>query len=136
VLVLVVRFTHKARYAYLLSATSNKIASGFRLPSWPWLPSRWLRFSTAVGAAVGAEVCAVVGAAGSGVLDGLLGGLVGQGVGLGVEGGGGGVAEGSEGEGAFCRGLWGRNSGLSDGKFLGPRLAQAPEAIYFCLKKR
>jgi hypothetical protein len=35
----------------LLSATSNKIASGFRLPSRPCLPRRWLRVSTVVGAA-------------------------------------------------------------------------------------
>ena len=46
----------------LLSATHNKIASGFRLPSRPCLPSRWLRVSTAVGAAVGAVLGAEVGA--------------------------------------------------------------------------
>ena len=46
----------------LLSATNNKIASGFRLPSRPCLPSRLLRVSTAVGAAVGAALGAQVGA--------------------------------------------------------------------------
>jgi hypothetical protein len=46
----------------LLSAPSNKIASGFRLPPRPCLPSRWLRVSTVVGAAVGAAVGAQVGA--------------------------------------------------------------------------
>jgi hypothetical protein len=55
-LLLAVRSTHD-----LLSATNNKIASGFRLPR-PCLPSRWLRVSTAVGAAVGATVGAQVGA--------------------------------------------------------------------------
>ena len=46
----------------LLSATHNKIASGFRLLSRPCLPSRWLRVSTAVGAAGGAVLGAEVGA--------------------------------------------------------------------------
>ena len=47
----------------LVTAAGNENASGFGQQLLRCLPSRWLRFSTAVGVAVGPDVHAVVGAA-------------------------------------------------------------------------